>query len=67
MGIEDRKLGMLFIKNSEIGKGLGKQRLNYGIENYNVMKFCTIRRGLCFLKKFKNEKENEYGNELYKN
>ena len=33
----------------------------------NVMKFYTIRRGLCFLKKFKNEKENEYGNELYKN
>ncbi len=36
MGIEDKKLEMLFIKNSEIGKGLGKQLLNYGIENYNV-------------------------------
>ena len=36
MGIEDRKLEMLFIKNSERGKGLGKQLLNYGIENYNV-------------------------------
>ena len=36
IGIEDRKLEMLFIKNSERGKGLGKQLLNYGIENYNV-------------------------------
>ena len=36
MGIEDRKLEMLFIKNSERGKGLGKQLLNSGIENYNV-------------------------------
>lgn len=36
MGIEDIKLEMLFIKNCERGKGLGKQLLNYGIENYNV-------------------------------
>ncbi len=36
MGIEDRKLEMLFIKNSERGKGIGKQLLNYGIEKYNV-------------------------------
>ena len=36
MGIEENKLEMLFIKNSERGKGLGKQLLNYGIENYNV-------------------------------
>lgn len=36
MGIEENKLEMLFIKNSERGKGLGKQLLNYGIEKYNV-------------------------------
>ena len=36
MGIEDKKLEMLFIKNSERRKGLGKKLLNYGIENYNV-------------------------------
>lgn len=36
MGIEDTKLEMLFIKNSERGKGIGKQLLNYGIEKYNV-------------------------------
>lgn len=36
MGIEDGKLEMLFIKNSERGKGLGKRLLNYGIEQYHV-------------------------------
>lgn len=36
MGIEDTKLEMLFIRNSERKKGLGKQLLNYGIEKYNV-------------------------------
>lgn len=36
MGIEENKLEMLFIKNSERGKGLGKQLLNYGIEKYSV-------------------------------
>ena len=36
MGIEKNKLEMLFIKNSERRKGIGKQLLNYGIENYGV-------------------------------
>lgn len=36
MGIENEKLEMLFITNNERGKCLGKQLLNYGIENYNV-------------------------------
>ena len=36
MGIEENKLEMLFIKNSERRKGLGKKLLNYGIENYSV-------------------------------
>lgn len=36
MGVEDKKLEMLFVKNSERGKKLGKQLLKYGIDNYNV-------------------------------
>ena len=36
MGIEDKKLDMLFIKNIERGKGLGKLLLNYVIKNYDV-------------------------------
>lgn len=35
MGIKDRKLEILFIKNDARRKGIGKQLLNYGIENYN--------------------------------
>lgn len=35
-GIEGTKLEMLFIKNNDRGRGLGKQLLTYGIENYNV-------------------------------
>lgn len=35
-GIEDTKLEMLFIKNSERRKRLGRQLLNYGIKNYNI-------------------------------
>ncbi len=36
MGVEGTKLEMLFIKDRERGQGLGKQLLNYGIENYNI-------------------------------
>ena len=36
MGVEDGKLEMLFIKAEERGKGLGKQLLQYGIENYDA-------------------------------
>lgn len=46
MGIEDTKLEMLFIKNSERGKGLGKQLLNYGIENYHVDELVVNEQNL---------------------
>jgi len=36
MGIEERKLEMLFISPQYRGKGLGKQLLHYGIENYSI-------------------------------
>ena len=41
MGIQDRKLEMLFIKNSDRGKGIGKKMLLYGIENYEVNKLSV--------------------------
>ncbi len=46
MGIEDRKLEMLFIKNSERGNGLGKKLLNYGIENYSVNELAVNEQNL---------------------
>ena len=36
MGIAEQHLEMLFISNEERGKGLGKQLLQYGIENHSV-------------------------------
>ncbi|MBE5985415.1 MAG: GNAT family N-acetyltransferase [Paenibacillaceae bacterium] len=36
MGIEDRKLEMLFVSPGFRGKGLGKQLIHYGIENYFI-------------------------------
>lgn len=46
MGIENKKLEMLFIKNSERGKGLGKKLLNYGIEIYNVNELTVNEQNL---------------------
>ena len=36
MGIAEQKLEMLFIADSERGKGVGKRLLQYGIDNYSV-------------------------------
>ena len=36
MGIEDHRLEMLFLSQKERGKGLGKQLLLYGIQNYGI-------------------------------
>lgn len=36
MGINEKRLEMLFVKNNEIGKGIGRQLLTYGIKNYDV-------------------------------
>ena len=36
MGIEDTTLEMLFLKNSERGKELGKKLLMYGLKKYNI-------------------------------
>ena len=70
MGIEDRKLEMLFIKNSERGKGLGKQLLNYGIKKYNINELVVneqnpIAKGFyeyMGFKTYKREELDEQGN-----
>ena len=50
MGIENTKLEMLFIKDSERGKGIGKKLLQYGIEKYNINELET-KKILVGLKK----------------
>lgn len=41
MGIEKESLEMLFIAPKERGKGLGKQLIRFGIENYSVKKVAV--------------------------
>lgn len=36
MGVADKMLEMLFISNENRGQGIGKQLLQYGIENYSI-------------------------------
>lgn len=36
MGTENNRLEMLFISPQEMGKGIGKQLVQYGIQNYGV-------------------------------
>lgn len=36
MGVADKMLEMLFVSNESRGQGIGKQLLQYGIENYSI-------------------------------
>ena len=36
MGVQNGRLEMLFLAPEECGKGIGKQMLQYGIENYGI-------------------------------
>ena len=36
MGIQNNRLEMLFISPQERGKGIGKQLVQYGIQNYGI-------------------------------
>ena len=36
MGVKQQKLEMLFVSPEEIGKGLGKRLLQYGIKHYSI-------------------------------
>lgn len=41
MGIENQRLEMLFLSPAERGKGLGRQLLQYGIQNYGVQELTV--------------------------
>ena len=46
MGIEGKKIEMLFIENCERGRGNGKKLLNYGIVNYNISELTVNEQNL---------------------
>lgn len=70
MGIEEQKVEMLFIKNSERGKGFGKQLLNYAIENYRIKELVVNEQNsnarefyeYMGFRTYKREKLDEQGN-----
>ena len=41
MGIAEQMLEMLFVSNDNRGQGIGKQLLQYAIENYSVNKLAV--------------------------
>lgn len=41
MGIDNQTLEMLFVANESKGQGIGRQLLQYGIENYSVCKLSV--------------------------
>lgn len=41
MGVENSRLEMLFLSPAERGKGLGRQLLQYGIDNYSVQELTV--------------------------
>ena len=41
MGLEDGRLEMLFIAPAERGKGLGRELLQYGLQNYNLQELTV--------------------------
>ena len=69
MGINDKKLEMLFVKNDERKKGIGKKLLNYGIEKYGVNDLTVNeqnKEALTFykhmgFKAYKRSKKDEQG------
>ena len=41
MGVQNRRLEMLFLTPEERGKGIGKQLLQYGIETYGIVELTV--------------------------
>lgn len=47
MGIDNKRLEMLFVVNNMRGRGLGKLLLNYGIEKYGVNELTVNEQNPC--------------------
>ena len=49
MGVDDKRLEMLFVLDKYRGQGIGKQLLQYGIENYSINEL-TVNEAICILR-----------------
>ena len=41
MGLDDKKISMLFVSDQERHKGIGKMLIRYGIEHYGINEVCV--------------------------
>lgn len=72
MGVEEKKLEMLFIIPGEMGKGLGKKLINYGIKNYSINELTVNEQNVqakgfyehIGFKVYKRTDNDEQGNSL---
>lgn len=59
-GVDNQRLEMLFIKNSERGKGYGKQLLNHAIKKYQINELTVNEQNSQVVAFYKNMGFNTY-------
>lgn len=59
-GVDNQRLEMLFIKNSERGKGYGKQLLNHVIKKYQINELTVNEQNPQVVAFYKNMEFNTY-------
>lgn len=70
MGIENKKLEMLFVKAAKRGKGIGTKLIKYGIKKYSINKVTVNEQNLDAkrfyeyngFQTYKRAETNEQGN-----
>ena len=70
MGIEGKRLEMLFVHPAQSGRGLGKRLLQYGVENHGLCEVCVNEQnpqaagfyGHMGFKTYKRTELDEQGN-----
>lgn len=61
MGTENNRLEMLFLSSTERGKGIGKQLIQYGIQNYGIQEVTVNEQNTQAVEFYKH-----LGFEIYK-
>lgn len=54
MGVENKKIEMLFVKNNERGKGVGTKLIKYGITNFDINEVTVNEDNIEAIKFYKH-------------
>lgn len=54
MGVGNKKIEMLFVKNNEIGKGVGTKLIKYGITNFDINEVTVNEDNIEAIKFYKH-------------